>query len=70
MFRQSRTNLATQDVGETINATDIVQDISPQWNEMIYAEISDDNSETEGNQMTTFVNDEKFLFYRNYYSYY
>ncbi len=40
--------MTTQDVGETINATNIVEGISPCWNEMIYAEISEDTKHSEG----------------------
>jgi hypothetical protein len=40
--------MSTQDVGETINATNIVEGISPHWNEMIYVNISEDSSNSEG----------------------
>ncbi len=48
LSRQSRTTMSTQDVGETINATNIVEGISPHWNEMIYVNISEDSSNSEG----------------------
>jgi len=38
----------TQDIGNTINATNTVEGISPQWNEMIYANILEDDSHSEG----------------------
>jgi hypothetical protein len=41
--------MITQDVGETINATNIVEGVSPIWNEMIYADIPEDSIATEGN---------------------
>ncbi len=49
MFRQSRTTMMTQDVGQTINATNIVEGVSPHWNEMIYVDISEDDDDSEGN---------------------
>jgi len=62
--------MQTQEVGETINATNIVEGVSPHWNEMIYADISEDNGDSEGNQTLIFENmDEDFLC-RNYYSCY
>ncbi len=48
LSRQSRTTMSTQDVGEMINATNIVEGISPHWNEMIYVNISEDSSNSEG----------------------
>ena len=47
-FRQSRSTMATQDIGETINATNVIEGISPHWNEMIYADIPDELNHTEG----------------------
>ena len=49
LFRQSRSTMATQDIGETINATNVVEGVSPHWNEMIYADISEDSNHAEGN---------------------
>jgi len=43
--------MITQDVGETINATNIVEGVSPHWNEMIYVDISEDNNHSEGNKI-------------------
>ncbi len=48
MFRQSRSTMATQDIGETINATNVVEGISPHWNEMIYADIFEETNHDEG----------------------
>jgi len=62
--------MQTQEVGETINATNIVEGVSPHWNEMIYADISEDNSHSEGNKIDIFDNvDEKFVCRTNYYCY-
>jgi hypothetical protein len=41
--------MRTQEIGETINATNAIEGISPHWNEMIYATISEDDSHSEGN---------------------
>jgi hypothetical protein len=41
--------MMTQDVGQTINATNIVEGVSPHWNEMIYVDISEDDDDSEGN---------------------
>ncbi len=48
IFRQSRSTIATQDIGETINATNVVDGISPHWNEMIYADILEETNHAEG----------------------
>lgn len=48
MFRQSRSSMATQDIGETINATNVIEGVSPHWNEMIYADIPEDTNHAEG----------------------
>ena len=48
MIRQSQTTLLEHEIGETINATNFVEGVSPHWNEMIYADISDDKSHSEG----------------------
>ncbi|CAF3384139.1 unnamed protein product [Rotaria sp. Silwood1] len=45
---QSHTTVAGEDNVETINATNYVEGISPQWNEMIYVDISEDKSQSEG----------------------
>ena len=50
--------MQTQDIGETINATNVAEGVSPHWNEMIYADISEANNHTEGR----FIN-KKILFY-------
>jgi hypothetical protein len=47
--------MATQDIGETINATNVIEGVSPHWNEMIYADIFEENNHTEG----------KYLFLKN-----
>lgn len=47
-FRQSRSTMATQNIGETINATNIADGVSPHWNEMIFAEIAEENNHSEG----------------------
>ncbi|CAF1270425.1 unnamed protein product [Rotaria sordida] len=44
---QSRSTMATQDIGETINATNIMEGISPHWNEMIYADIFEETNHAE-----------------------
>ncbi|CAF1368872.1 unnamed protein product [Adineta steineri] len=44
---QSRSTMATQDIGETINATNVIEGISPHWNEMIYADILEDTNHSE-----------------------
>lgn len=71
IFRQTHTNLVTQDVGTTINATNYIEGISPYWNEMIYVETSEDNSHTEGNEIITLMKTSRFFFScRNYNSCY
>lgn len=40
--------MQTQEVGETINATNIVEGVSPHWNEMIYVDIAEDAVGYEG----------------------
>ena len=40
--------MKTQEVGGRVNATNIIEGVSPQWNEMIYAEISEDSANSEG----------------------
>jgi hypothetical protein len=40
--------MSTQDVGQTINATNVVEGVTPHWNEMIYTEISEDDNHSEG----------------------
>lgn len=37
-----------QEIGDAINATNYVEGVSPLWNEMIYVDISEDNSSSEG----------------------
>ncbi|CAF3509375.1 unnamed protein product [Rotaria sordida] len=44
---QSHTTITGQDNVETINATNYVEGVSPQWNEMIYADISEEKSLSE-----------------------
>ncbi|CAF3623238.1 unnamed protein product [Rotaria sp. Silwood1] len=44
---QSRSTMATQDIGETINATNVMEGISPHWNEMIYADIFEETNHAE-----------------------
>ncbi len=48
VFRQSRSTMATQDIGETINATNVIEGVSPHWNEMIYADILEESNHSEG----------------------
>ena len=69
LFRQSRSTMATQDIGETINATNVMEGVSPQWNEMIYADILEDSNHTEGKEKSIFVLFEKSIeyVYRGYY---
>lgn len=45
------------EVAETINATNFVEGVSPQWNEMIYADIADDKSLSEGKFRALCTND-------------
>jgi len=40
--------MQTQDIGETINATNVSEGVSPHWNEMIYADIPEDLNHSEG----------------------
>lgn len=40
--------MATQEVGNIVNATNVIEGISPHWNEMIYIEISEDLNRSEG----------------------
>lgn len=40
--------MATQDIGETINATNVLEGVSPHWNEMIYADIFEETNHSEG----------------------
>jgi hypothetical protein len=40
--------MATQDIGETINATNVIEGVSPHWNEMIYADILEESNHSEG----------------------
>jgi hypothetical protein len=40
--------MATQEIGETINATNVVDGISPHWNEMIYVDVSEELNHSEG----------------------
>lgn len=47
-FSQSRSTMATQDIGETINATNVMEGVTPQWNEMIYADILEEINHEEG----------------------
>ncbi|CAF4098028.1 unnamed protein product [Rotaria sp. Silwood2] len=44
---QSRSTMATQDIGETINATNVIEGVSPHWNEMIYADIFEETNHAE-----------------------
>ncbi|CAF1959019.1 unnamed protein product [Rotaria magnacalcarata] len=44
---QSRSSMATQDIGETINATNVIEGVTPHWNEMIYADIPEENNHAE-----------------------
>ena len=48
LSRQSHTTMTTQDIGQTINATNVVEGVSPFWNEMIYADIAEEDSHSEG----------------------
>ncbi len=48
IFRQSLSTMQTQDIGETINATNVSEGVSPHWNEMIYADIPEDLNHSEG----------------------
>jgi hypothetical protein len=50
--------MATQDIGETINATNVIEGVSPHWNEMIYADIFEDTNHSEGK-----LNKQTFLIY-------
>ena len=47
-LRQSKVTMTTQDVGNIVNATNAIEGISPQWNEIIYVEISEDMNRSEG----------------------
>jgi hypothetical protein len=42
--------MRTQEIGGTINATNVIAGISPHWNEMIYADILEDDSHSEGDK--------------------
>lgn len=46
--------MATQEVGNIVNATNVVEGISPHWNEMIYIEISEDMNRSEGRRRRRF----------------
>ena len=55
LLRQSRSTMATQDIGETINATNVIEGISPHWNEMIYADILEETNHSEGNSSKPYL---------------
>lgn len=40
--------MATQDIGETINATNVIQGLNPHWNEMIYVDVTEEMNHSEG----------------------
>lgn len=40
--------MATQDIGEIINATNVIEGVSPHWNEMIYADVTEEMNHSEG----------------------
>lgn len=40
--------MTTQEVGSIVNATNVIEGVSPQWNEIIYIEISEDMNRSEG----------------------
>lgn len=42
--------MATQDIGETINATNVAPGLNPHWNEMIYVDVSEDMNHSEGQE--------------------
>jgi hypothetical protein len=39
--------MQTQDIGDTINATNVMDGVSPHWNEMVYADITEDFNHSE-----------------------
>ncbi|CAF3995478.1 unnamed protein product [Rotaria sp. Silwood2] len=47
MYRQTLTTMAGHEDAELINATNYIEGGSPQWNEMIYADISEDKIQSE-----------------------
>ncbi|CAF3501562.1 unnamed protein product [Rotaria socialis] len=53
---QSKATLEEGEIGETINATNFIEGVSPQWNEMIYVDIAEDRSLTE--DLIIFIIDE------------
>jgi hypothetical protein len=53
--------MATQDIGEIINATNVVEGISPHWNEMIYADVTEEMNHSEGETLCWSDRDEMSL---------
>lgn len=54
--------MATQDIGETINATNVIEGISPHWNEMIYADILEESNHGEGKYKNQYVKNILYIY--------
>lgn len=63
LSRQSRSSMATQDIGETINATNVVPGLNPHWNEMIYVDVTEDMNHSEGQKKNWSIDRSIFSFW-------